>query len=652
MQKCKQCEWEFPDDIRICPYCGHPAEPEDKKQKRRFNLQGRPNLPGGVKQPLPGLQPSQPAPTTPSKKHIQLAIIVSTIIVALVLTGVLWARAILAPTSPQDQTLTVSPSLLDFGPVRVGSKPVLSVIIMKSSESRLNWQISPANVQWLQIALRPKAGQSSNLMEDIYNVTANTSKLNVGKYSAYLQFSSEGGRIQQVTVKIQVVKNSTPAKLNVSPLSLDFGSLKGGNQKTLPLTVGNSGGQELRWTADKGKTLWLTLDHYSGKIAAGAIPQSINVLVDTATLRADHYTTTINFSSDGRDVPVAVKLDVTAPQTGITVKPSPSCINVTPRSLTFIGAVNQNDPPSQSVIIRNCGTTMGTWSAATSTNDNANWLYIRPNGGVLEGGAIKTITITTSNLVAQLPAGMYTGKVTFTMGSSSMTVQIMLTVDYICFKADPSSISFPLTPGPGYASSLSVMSPLHNSYSVRLINCGDTAGDWLGVTATTDGKGWLNIAQTQGTLKSGETGNVLVGANNSILYPGTYSGSIKFTLKTIAGQLSTVVQVTLTVPSPTLTVTPNRLAPAECPYDSKSDSDSCTVTLTNSSADGLLDWSSSSTFGSVHFDPRSYPLTPGTSVQVTIIGLPACDQPSGASGTVSFQGPANKVDLQWSCPPG
>jgi hypothetical protein len=175
MQKCKQCEWEFPDEMLACPYCGHPVEPEDKKQKRRFNLRLRPNLPGGVKQPLPGLRPSQPPPITPSsKKHIQLVILVSTIIVALVLTGVLLVRANLTPTP--DQSLTVSPSLLDFGPVRVGSKSILSVVIMKSNESRLNWRIAPANVQWLQIALKPKVGQSSDLREDIYDVTANKSR--------------------------------------------------------------------------------------------------------------------------------------------------------------------------------------------------------------------------------------------------------------------------------------------------------------------------------------------------------------------------------------------------------------------------------------------------------------------------------------------
>ncbi len=90
-------------------------------------------------------------------------------------------------------------------------------------------------------------------------------------------------------------------------------------------------------------------------------------------------------------------------------------------------------------------------------------------------------------------------------------------------------------------------------------------------------------------------------------------------------------QETFTVPPPTLTVTPDRLDPTNanyCSYDSVSKSDSCTVTLTNFSAEGLLDWSPSSTFDSVDFNPQSSPLAPGAMVQVTISGLPPpCGQP-------------------------
>ncbi len=336
MQKCKQCEWEFPDDTHICPYCGHPVDPEDQKQKRRFNLRWHPGtLPRVMKRP--GLAASRTTPNTLSRKHLQIVILTSTIIVALLLTGILWAHAILIPPSHPvppphpDQPLIVNPSLLDFGQVKTGSKSVLSVIVKKSSESRLKWQIDPTNAQWLEIAVRPKVSQSSNLREDIYDVTANTGKLNVGKYSALLLISSERGSRQQVTVKIQVISNRTalPAKLNVNPLLLNYGSLNVGNQEPLLLTVSNSGGQELRWTADKGNTSWLTLDQNSGKIAAGAIPQSINVKVDTTNLTAGQHSATINFTSNGGNASADVTLIVLSTP---TPENGPMVTRISPKS--------------------------------------------------------------------------------------------------------------------------------------------------------------------------------------------------------------------------------------------------------------------------------------------------------------------------------
>jgi baseplate J-like protein len=382
MQKCKQCEWEFPDDIRICPYCGHPVETEEQKQKRRFKLRRHPDtLLAGAKGRPSGLAPSQ---TTPSKKHPRLVLLVSTITAILLLgstlIGFVWARGNLtrtsqpSPTVSIDQPPIVNPSLLDFGQVEVGNKPVLSVIIKKSNESRLKWHIVPANALWLQIALRPKANQSSNPREDVYDVTANTSKLSVGKYSALLLFSSERGSTQRVPIKMQVIPNRTPlpAKLNVNPLLLDFGAQNVRIQKTLLLTVSNSGGQELRWTADKGKILWLTLDHYSGKIAPGAIPQGINVKVDTTTLTAGHYSTSINFSSNGGYAPVAVLLIVTPARAESTVTPSPTpSPTLTPTPPPVQRQISSTQTQSQTVDATGSGQTDATTATGSLTFTNS-----------------------------------------------------------------------------------------------------------------------------------------------------------------------------------------------------------------------------------------------------------------------------------------
>ncbi len=182
-----------------------------------------------------------------------------------------------------------------------------------------------------------------------------------------------------------MVKNSTPAKLNVTPLSLDFGSLKGGDQKTLLLTVGNSGGQELIWAADKGEARWLTLDPDHGKIAAGTIPQSINMTVDTARLTTGQQSTAIKFSSSGGTVSVIVKLDVTAPptpQTGITVTPAPTSTPTTTQR-----QISSTQTQLQTGNATGSGQTTATNAQGTLTfyNLRADYSFIVPAGTIWTG---------------------------------------------------------------------------------------------------------------------------------------------------------------------------------------------------------------------------------------------------------------------------
>jgi hypothetical protein len=287
---------------------------------------------------------------------------------------------------PIDQPLIVSPSLLDFGQVEVGRKSVLSVIIKKSNGSHLNWQIDPANAQWLQIALKPHATTSNNPGEDIYDVTATTSKLHVGKYSAVLQVNSESGSTTRVPVKMQVIPNTTPppAKLTVNPLLLDFGSQNVGIQKTQLLTVSNTGGQELRWSVNKGNAPWLTLDQSSGKIASGAIPQSVNVKVDTTALIADHYSTTINFSSNGGNAPVVVQLIVIPPRTGITATPSPT---PTPTPSSIQRQISSTQTQSRTVKATGTGQVPATHATGTLTfyNLRADYSFKVPAGQTWTG---------------------------------------------------------------------------------------------------------------------------------------------------------------------------------------------------------------------------------------------------------------------------
>jgi IPT/TIG domain/Viral BACON domain len=317
MQKCKRCGQDLSDDARICLFCGQPVEAEDEERRRRLMLRWHLSaLVLGRKGSARGFLFSAALPSSQRLPASILVFLTSVfILLNIVLAGVL--RAYTGPVSPPPLTFTfplppsVSPTLLDFGSVEADSQAILPVIVKTSSPSQLSWRIVSGNAEWLSITLSSETKESNNLREVIYNVTANTSKLQVGAYSETLSVRSDGGKEQRVDVKIQVIPPGSPQppKLKVNPPMLDFGSQNMGSQKTLPLTVSNSGGSELSWTADKGNTSWLALDVSGGKIAAGGLPQVIKVTVDTTNL-AGKYTSRINFTSNDGNAVVDVRLNV------------------------------------------------------------------------------------------------------------------------------------------------------------------------------------------------------------------------------------------------------------------------------------------------------------------------------------------------------
>ncbi len=106
---------------------------------------------------------------------------------------------------------------------------------------------------------------------------------------------------------------TAPAKLVVSPGSIDYGTLQVGSQGSQVITLTNSGRQDLNWTANKGNADWLTLDLSQGRIPPGG-SQTSNVRADTTLLTAGRYSANITFSSNGGEASVSAVLIVTGGQ--------------------------------------------------------------------------------------------------------------------------------------------------------------------------------------------------------------------------------------------------------------------------------------------------------------------------------------------------
>ena len=178
------------------------------------------------------------------------------------------------------------------------------------------------------------------------------------------------------------------------------------------------------------------------------------------------------------------------------------CASGNPNTLSYSGVANTTDPGSQTATLTNCGPT-GSWSANTQTNDGRNWLFASPTNGTLNAGTSNNVTITTSNLKAQLGAGTYTGNVTFKIGSGTFTVHITLTVI--------SAPTLSVTPTTLFAN--------------RQCTLGPTGGNWLCSVSLANNSNTLSLKWSASSSLS----NVVISPSSNTLQPGQTS-SVQFSI--------------------------------------------------------------------------------------------------------------------------
>jgi hypothetical protein len=207
----------------------------------------------------------------------------------------------------------------------------------------------------------------------------------------------------------------------VNPSSLSLGPVSQGDNQLVsaPVTLCTTGAGTVNWTAtwDQHAAPWLQLDHTSGLISAPAQVQ-VNVGALATNLSPGSYSVTLTFTGQPNNVTESLPVIFTV-QAG--------CVKGNPNVLAFSGVANVSDPATQTVAITNCGPP-GAFSASAQTSNGANWLFTSPTTGTLNAGATTSVTITASNLKAQLAAGTYTGSVNFKIGSGTFTVNVTLTV--------------------------------------------------------------------------------------------------------------------------------------------------------------------------------------------------------------------------------
>ncbi len=349
--------------------------------------------------------------------------------------------------------------------------------------------------------------------------------------------------------------------------------------------------------------------------------------------------------------PTASATVASSPTVGTTATPtaSPSatsaptvsgltCVN--PDAVT-LGPVSTGYDQGVTQTISLCAASSGpvNWTASWDS-EQAPWLRLSTTSGQIAAAGEQQISVSASP--GQLSAGSYTATVRFTdnQGNPAQTLTVTLNVVNACINASVATLNFS-----GIAS---VSDPAAQSFTIH--NCGGLE-KWsaaLQLETTTD---WLNLSSNSGTLNSGAATTLIASASvlGSELESGTYHGKILLT----SGPALFTITVTLTVqPAPLLTlISPESgsiQANTSCTYTTANWT--CNVIIAASSANPVaLQWSAgSSGITGITFSPGSGSLGPGQRVEIqVVVPTNSCQTPA----TLSFTGPANTVNVTWSCTP-
>jgi hypothetical protein len=259
-----------------------------------------------------------------------------------------------------------------------------------------------------------------------FTVTIVSAGLAAGAYNGSISLAAVNGGMaitdspQAVGITLKVL--ASPA-LTAGPGSVSFNVSTG--IVSQPVTITNSGGEPLNWTAALGSGApgYVSLSAISGTNLAGGSGATMSVIVDATGLPG------------GTTVTTSVVISAIDPITSLAVTGSPSTVSVTitipqpqmalsPNPLEFTTTAGTN-PAAQTINVQNTGGDSLTWSAGAASQP---WLTVTPASGSDAAGQSSPLTFNVD--VTGLAAGTYSATVVITPSAgNAVPVNVTLTVN-------------------------------------------------------------------------------------------------------------------------------------------------------------------------------------------------------------------------------
>lgn len=305
-------------------------------------------------------------------------------------------------------SLTVRPgpeialSTLDLSfATRVGvSPPAQSLAIANVGEGPLQWEVAE-DEEWLSVA----PGSGTLLAGESEDLTAiiQSEALEPGLYSGTVAVSAPdaSNSPQSLSVTLEVMPEPGPL-ISLSRTSISFAAEKGTDPLEQWLTVANSGGGTLAWSAVT-EASWLSLSPSQGTLDTDE-SQEIALSVESAALEPGVYQTEVILIDPGAD---------NSPQTievALQVRPGPA-IGAFPESLFFTALPGSDPEASDSFEVSNAGGGTLRWAAQGRYDCGGTacpfTISVEPTSGELGPGQKASVRVTLHSSGA--PPGTYSG---------------------------------------------------------------------------------------------------------------------------------------------------------------------------------------------------------------------------------------------------
>ncbi len=210
----------------------------------------------------------------------------------------------LTVTSPP--ALSVAPASLTFN---ITPGPSAQTITIKNTGgASLNWSAALAAGAPAYVTITPPAsGSLAAGASAILTISVNATGLPSGTTASTAVTISAvdpltggvvAGSPASVAISITITAPPSPPAMKLSATALAFTTTAGVNPVAQTITITNTGGGTLAWTAGAPSQTWLTVTPSSGSDAAGAT-STLSFSVSVASMVAGKYTATVSFTAPG-----------------------------------------------------------------------------------------------------------------------------------------------------------------------------------------------------------------------------------------------------------------------------------------------------------------------------------------------------------------